>query len=1049
MKRQLLVAGVVTIACVALTAQHSYAGGTITLNDGDDLAAAVADASVPDEIILHKGTYNIAEEITVSRPLTIRGADGTTPDQVIVDAKVDGKYTHRAFSLSGGAVLSGITVTGGYVSNDTTTYGYGAGVIVSGSLTMVTNCVIRENYCKGKGAQGVVSVTSGGFVTHSWIVDNFYYRTGNGWNGGRCVSVYLSAGRINNTLIARNRPYPGSNPDFGTNPSGAIVRCKDGNSGNKPSSLLENCTIVDNEIPARGIAGVSSAGSYSLGVVNTIIVNNSVAGETGVSNSTVEEGLTSIYNSIVDCEISSSWTACSRGDTSVFADYEGGVFELASTAEIAIDKGDRSRDYDPTIGGVIKIRVPKSDISGSSRVIGEEIDIGCYEYDPNKPFVVFDQTAMTGTEPLTVTFTATGERLGAAPEYGWDFDGDGTVDLVTNKNVVVHTFTKGSYPVKLTVRNAETDRTASYAISSPIVVMQATAAFEQSPETGTEPLEVTFVADCPWTGKQPQYSWDFNADGVVDAVTTEPTVQHVYQRGEYAVALYATNLEFGVGAAHTNASFTVAQGITYKADTDWFFEPFGEPLKVTLTGDLGEAPKFYWDVNDDGVAEAITDVPVWRPTLAAGEYHVMVCASNVEAGVGVMIAAEDGMTILPRPRLTVAASDPEVGITGTDIQRTIDAAERGSIVTIPKGTHYTGGIPIAVLKEIELRGATGKAEDVVLHNDTSTNRIMNIDAGPHCLVHSLSMQKGHGSYTTDSSGAHFCAALLVADRKGFNTLANSGSRASAGLGGCVSNVIVRNSSTDGKYSDCSAVYMRGANAIFTHSVISNCSAGAAWDAGLFHAVALVVCEGARGENLLIRGNYSTKSGNSDKASVAVQVRGSGSVLRSSTVTGNTCALCGGVNVCAGGRFELCDIAGNTAYYVTDVARRNVWTAFDFSDNGRPTWTSKVPDPSTFTTEAANAAKESIYSIQTNNAVDVAGCLNETTVYATTAELKPIYRKGAWRLPKGSPAIDVVPAKDVSGMPEKDLNGNRRLVNTLYDLGAFELPNPCGLMLLVK
>ena len=147
---------------------------------------------------------------------------------------------------------------------------------------------------------------------------------------------------------------------------------------------------------------------------------------------------------------------------------------------------------------------------------------------------------------------------------------------------------------------------------------------------------------------------------------------------------------------------------------------------------------------------------------------------------------------------------------------------------------------------------------------------------------------------------------------------------------------------------------------------------------------------------------------------------------------------------------MCVIAGNKATVWTDE-RYKVWSAIDLGEYGGIDFESKAKSvfPSLREAEAANAAKESIYSIQTNNAVDVADCLNETTVYATTAELKPIYRKGAWRLPAGSPAIDVVPAKDVSGMPEKDLNGNRRLVNALYDLGAFELPNPCGLMLLVK
>ena len=1016
------------VACAAMAALVSLASGTKELYDGGDLAAAVADEAAYDEIILHKGTYSITETVVVDRKMTIRGADGTTPDEVVLE----GDNTCGLVQLNAsGSLVAGVTLTKGKVTmsydSKNPQWAYGAAVWMRGQDSVVSNCIVTANTLSGNATSGIITMAANGtIVTHCVISDNKFSR-----GGGYTSSIGLAIRTSGSTCHLRNSLIVGNSTTKTDNGSSSVVST----SASGSTLWVVNCTVAGN---ATQTAGAALKGNIY--AVNTIVVGNTKDGLPDVGSAAKGWSY-----SLTD--VSVTGTSCNRADTSVFADYANGDYSLTKNSIVAIDKGNRTRNYGTTKAPVY-VDVEATDLAGNDRIMGEEVDIGCYEFDPNERSVVFTVTPDGGTEPIDLTFEATPNGLGEEPTYYWDFDGDGTADIITNKSTFTKNFTSGTYPVKLTAVDATSGGSASYERLAPIIVDRAIASFEMSETSGMEPLPVTLTANCPWIGDHPQYSWDFNGDGVIDLITAEASVRNVFQRGNHPVTLVASNLTYGVGNLVTNM-LPVAQGITYKADTDWFFEPFGEPLKVTLTSDLGETPKFYWDVNDDGVAEAITDVPVWRPTLAAGEYHVTVCASNVEAGVGVMIAAEDEMTILSRPRVTVTAADPEVGITAADIQRTIDEAERGSIVTIPKGTHYTGGIPITVLKEIELRGATGKAEDVVLHNDTSTNRIMNIDAGPHCLVHSLSMQKGHGSHTTDSSGAHFCAALLVANRKGFNTLANSGSRASAGLGGCVSNVIVRNSSTDGKYSDCSAVYMRGANAIFTHSVVSNCSAGAAWDAGLFHAVALVVCEGARGENLLIRGNYSTKSGSSDKASVAVQVRGSGSVLRSSTVTDNSCALCGGVNVCSGGRFELCDIAGNTAYYVPDVARRNVWTAFDFSDNGRPTWTSKVPDPSTFTTEAENAAKESIYSVQANNAVDVADCLNETTVYATTAELKPIYRKGAWRLPAGSPAIDVVPAKDVSGMPEKDLNGNRRLVNTLYDLGAFELPNPCGLMLLVK
>lgn len=104
----------IVVACAAMAALVSHASGTKELYDGDKLADAVADEAAYDEIILHKGTYSITETVVVDRKMTIRGADGTTPDQVVLD----GDNKRRLVNLtsgSAGSLISGVTLTRGKV----------------------------------------------------------------------------------------------------------------------------------------------------------------------------------------------------------------------------------------------------------------------------------------------------------------------------------------------------------------------------------------------------------------------------------------------------------------------------------------------------------------------------------------------------------------------------------------------------------------------------------------------------------------------------------------------------------------------------------------------------------------------------------------------------------------------------------------------------------------------------------------------------------------------------------------------------------------------
>lgn len=136
MKRQLFVSGVIAIAFAAAV----RAGGTIELHDGGNLAEAVADASVPDEIILNAGTYPITATVVVTNRMVIRGADGTTPDEVVLEGNKTCEMLK--FNVSGSA-LCGVTMTGGKCIGDYQDYHYGAALDAAAS-TLISNCVFFQ-----------------------------------------------------------------------------------------------------------------------------------------------------------------------------------------------------------------------------------------------------------------------------------------------------------------------------------------------------------------------------------------------------------------------------------------------------------------------------------------------------------------------------------------------------------------------------------------------------------------------------------------------------------------------------------------------------------------------------------------------------------------------------------------------------------------------------------------------------------------------------------------------------------------------------------------
>ena len=122
------------------------------------------------------------------------------------------------------------------------------------------------------------------------------------------------------------------------------------------------------------------------------------------------------------------------------------------------------------------------------------------------PVANFVGTPISGTAPLTVTFTDT--STGSPTSWNWNF-GDGSLVNSTVQNPI-HTFAStGTYTVSLSATNAAGSNTKTVANYIPVSsgVAAPVANFVGTPTTGTNPLTVQFTDTS--TGSPTSWNWNF------------------------------------------------------------------------------------------------------------------------------------------------------------------------------------------------------------------------------------------------------------------------------------------------------------------------------------------------------------------------------------------------------------------------------------------------------------------------------------------------------------------------------------------------------------
>ena len=513
----------------------------------------------------------------------------------------------------------------------------------------------------------------------------------------------------------------------------------------------------------------------------------------------------------------------------------------------------------------------------------------------------------------------------------------------------------------------------------------------------------------------------------------------------------------------------LAANIVRAADSQYEYAPATGRLTAYCTG-LGSGPlTYYWDFDGDGAVDLVATSPSSAYAFALpGVYAPSVAVSNAVAGVA---AALPPIAVGARPihyvvegSATPAAPYATIATAAASIAAAVDCAADGDEVVILPGT-YAIDTQIVVRADIAVHGSTGRPEDVVVHQ-TSYDRCFQINGGPACIVHSLTVENGGRNESYEVGSGVFI---------GFGGTIGANYAPTAAQG-TLSNVIVRSchqgtawggyGSNLAKYARGTGVFAIGPGALVTHCVITNNFSTSCYSAGgRGNGVGLHLADHARAEHCLVARNFTGSTAPTPSTGnlwekkpygmshAAVWVEG-GAVLRFSTVAGNAMSFCGGVNVLNGGRFENCVVAGNRVLYasVADADDRyKVWASFPaayasvYSSSG-----DSAAFDAYIAAEKERAEDAACRALLAMNAVDAEDAgLGAGTVEAEAARLLADAEAGDYRLPRRSPAIDAIPRAAVAPPVGADLLGNTRPFGAGYDPGCFEAQYPLGFIFSVR
>ncbi len=335
------------------------------------LEDAISIAPLYGEVIVTNGSYEVINELAVSKPLMIRGYSDT-PEDVVIYRSYSSKNKHRIFNISNPRVtLSGLTIEGGSVG------GSGANVHMTGGV--VTNCIVRNGTQTAWGAGGGgVAIVSEGTLSHCVISNNASNVSSydNYFGGG---GVYVRDGSVSSIVIRNCLVVSNSIQAAGTNRGGAGIFIS-GQYGS--GAKIVGCTVAYNKTThtsTRPCGGIAAMKGGVASVANCLVYGNTAESTASECDLSAVEWYGPNNNFFKHCASSIAMNdTCLTLTEDPFRNAAAGNYRLKTrSAAVNMIKPDKAAGE--TKESLLTGLGYTVDLDGNRRIYGKGLDAGCYE----------------------------------------------------------------------------------------------------------------------------------------------------------------------------------------------------------------------------------------------------------------------------------------------------------------------------------------------------------------------------------------------------------------------------------------------------------------------------------------------------------------------------------------------------------------------------------------------------------------------------------------------------------------------------------------------
>ncbi|BES71431.1 hypothetical protein RE428_24490 [Marinobacter nanhaiticus D15-8W] len=284
-----------------------------------------------------------------------------------------------------------------------------------------------------------------------------------------------------------------------------------------------------------------------------------------------------------------------------------------------------------------------------------------YEVQPDVGLsAAIDADPMSGSAPLTVSFSPEIETNTAIEIYRWDFNNDGVFDRSEPiGRDQTYTFNApGSYPVRLQVTDSAGE-TVDAVVTIEVDNAPPVVSAEAQPSNGAPPLLVSFSATASDDDGIDTYEWDYDGDGVYDASTPTGSSEFTYSgEGQFQPRIRVTDtLGAATELAIPSISVRVVEGaptVSGSATPSSGKAPLAIQYSASATDPDGlPITEWAWDFDGDGTDDysSADSATVSHTIQSPGTFYSRIRVTAEDGG-----SSEDFVKVTATPSFSLSLS---------------------------------------------------------------------------------------------------------------------------------------------------------------------------------------------------------------------------------------------------------------------------------------------------------------------------------------------------------------------------------------------------------